>query len=160
MYLIALGVGLCLSYILLSYGLPWFFEGRRGRLGEAAARSVVVIAFVAFAAFFVSFQISDEQLANRMLHALGGGFVGFLVCILATRDNHLGIGRTRVFIASMLIVTGMGVANELIEFFLDTYTSLLFSASRTDTWFDLASNLTGALIAAPLFLPLVPRRKM
>ncbi len=159
MYLIALGLGLCVSYAGLVSVLPWLLEGRPLRLPRVAARSLIVIVFAAFAAFFVSFQIGDEQWANRFLHVFGGGFVGFLVCVLAARDSGLGIGRTRFFVAAALMVTCMGVANELVEFFLDTYTSLLFSASRIDTWLDLASNAIGVCIAAPFFLPLAPRRR-
>jgi len=156
MYLAALVTGLCLSYVVLSYGLPWFFEGRRARLSPNALRSILVIALSASIAFFVSFQIEDIQLANRALHMLGGGFVAFLACVLAARDTGLTIGRLRFFIVATLLVTFMGVANELVEFVLDTYTSLLFSSSRIDTWLDLASNVLGILIAAVCLLSFVP----
>ena len=158
MYLAALAGLLCLSYVALSYGLPWFFEGGRARLGPPAWRSLLTIALFALGAFLVSFHIHDKQLANRFLHVFGGGVAGFLVCFLAARDSALLIGRARFFIVAALVVTAMGVGNELLEFFLQEYTPLLFSSTPIDTWLDLASNTVGIALAALILTPLIPRQ--
>ncbi len=157
MYLAALAASLCLSYFALSYGLTWFFSGERARMSPQAWRSVALIAAFAIGAFLLSFHIHDKQLANRFLHTFGGGVAGFLVCYLVARDSALALGRARFFIVAAAVVTAMGVGNELMEFFLQTYTPLLFSSTPVDTWLDLASNTVGILLAAALFTPLIPR---
>lgn len=108
-------------------------------------------------AYIVSFSIHDKQLSNRVLHAFAGGFTAFAVNFLAARDAKVEIGRMRFFIFAILIVTAMGVGNELIEFFLQKYYHFIFSPTVYDTWLDLFSNLIGTLIAGMVFNPFVKR---
>lgn len=159
MYHLALAAGLCLAYVALAYAFAWFFAGARARLTAAQVlRAIVPIAFVVVTADAVSIAIVDWQLSNRVLHIFGGGFAGFLTCALAARDAGLSIGRLRLIAIAALIVTFMGVANELLEFALQQYAHFRFAAGPLDTWFDLASNTVGIALGAALFTWLVPRR--
>jgi len=159
MYHAMLVVGLCVAYVPLAYGFAWFFEDRRVTLDPwRTLSSIAAIALVATAANVVTLQVSDWQLANRILHTFGGGFAAYLVCVLAARDIGLSIGRLRFFIVATLIVTAIGVANEHVELALQSFAHLRFAASVSDTWLDLASNTAGIVLAAALFTQLVPRR--
>jgi hypothetical protein len=120
---------------------------------------VIIIGVLSIVSYWISFLIPDVQFSNRFLHAFGGGFLGFLVCFLAVKDNNLKIDRFRFFVFSFLIVIALGVANELMEFILQTYTHFIFSPTSTDTWLDLASNLVGIILAAAIFVPFVSRKR-
>jgi hypothetical protein len=161
MYHLALAAGLCVVYAALVYGFAWFFAGPRPRLSAGRAlRAMVPIALVVIVADMVSLSIDDWELANRVLHVFGGGVAGYLACAFAARDAGLAIGRPRFVMAALLLVTLMGVGNELVEFALQRFASLRFAAGPLDTWFDLASNMVGVAIGAALFTPLVPRRAL
>lgn len=159
MYHVLLALALALAYLALAESFSWFFEGRRATLApRAAIRSILLILLVSFAADFASFSISDWQLANRVLHVFGGGFAGCLVAALAARDMGLAIGRVRFAILAALIVTALGMGNELVEFALQRYAHFRFAAGPLDTWFDLASNVAGIALGVLSFAWLVPRR--
>ena len=49
------------------------------------------------------------------------------------------------FLTLYFLVSGLGVGNELLEFFLDQFSAIPFTSSRTDTWFDLTANTCGAV---------------
>ena len=79
MYHAMLVVGLCVAYVPLAYGFAWFFEDRRVTLDPwRTLSSIAAIALVATAANVVTLQVSDWQLANRILHTFGGGFAAYL----------------------------------------------------------------------------------
>ncbi len=59
---------------------------------------------------------------------------------LAAKDSNIVIDRFRFFTLSVLIVTGLGVANEMLEFFLQSQTGLIFTTSINDTRVDLTST--------------------
>jgi glycopeptide antibiotics resistance protein len=92
----------------------------------------------------------------------GGGFLSLLICFLATRNSKTSLSKFQFFIISSLIVSTMGVANEIIEFLLQNYTNLDFTFAQTinDTWLDLISNTIGALLGAILLTPFVRSRKI
>lgn len=156
MYHVAIVLGLCLAYVLLAYGLAWFFE-MPGPV-RLSWRAAALIAAVAIAADAGSSMIRDWQLANRALHIFGGGFVGYLACVLAVRAAGLALGRARVALLCALLVTALGVGNELLELVLQRYFALTFAAGPLDTWLDLASNTIGIALAMLILAPLAPRR--
>lgn len=159
MYLLALTLGMCFSYFILLYLFFAFFKNEQPLFRRESLYSVVLIAFFSILTFIASVIIPDRQLANRFLHAIGGGFLSFLICFLVVRDSKLRLSRFQFFIFSALVVTAMGVANEVLEFFLQNYFHFTFSKTINDTWLDLLSNSVGILIAALLFTPFVGRKK-
>lgn len=158
MYHALLVLGLCLAYALLAYCFAWFFEaGRPVRLSWGAAGAIALFAILSDAG---SATIRDWQLANRALHVFGGGFAAYLACVFAARAAGLTIGRARFFVVAALVVTALGVGNELVELVLQRYFGLTFAAGPLDTWLDLASNTVGIALAALILAPFVPARAL
>lgn len=151
MYLFFLLFAMCSAYFGLTY-LYWaFFEGRLPppfrRRSLYSILGISVFMLLVFMGVYLSPSM-DIGIGNRILHAIGGGFLAYIVCVVAVRDSGLRIRGMRFFIFSFLIVTALGVANEMLEFLLQSYTPLVFSPTVTDTWLDLASNLVGTLLGA------------
>ena len=157
MYLLALTFGLGISYFLLLFLFSFFFENKKPRITKKSFYFVSLLCFLSFVGYNIAFSIHNPALSNRFLHAFGGGFLAFLTCFLAVKENGLSIGKFCFFIFSALIVTAMGVANEIIEYFFQNYTDLglIFAVSINDTWLDLLSNTVGMLIASICFVPFV-----
>jgi len=158
MYLLIITAGLCLTYFVLYFLFSIFFKNSTTVLNSKAMVSVLYIVLGSFLSYVVSTNISNLQLANRVLHALGGGAVGMLICFLVVRDSKLKINRFQFFVFSFLIVMTLGIANETIEYFLQTYAHYIFAPTPTDTWLDLISNLTGALAAGVILTPFVNKK--
>lgn len=159
MYLVAITLSLCISYFALFFISPFFFENRLPKIGLKSLVSVVLIFILSFLGYFIAFNIQDPEIGNRFLHGFGGGFTALLVCFLAVKDSNLQIRKFQFTIFSLLVVTALGVANEILEFFLQNYTGIVFSTSVNDTWLDLISNTVGMLIAVISFTPFVNIKK-
>jgi len=153
LYLIFITLALCAAYVVLLDFFPRFFgqnvvEARRSPLLPL----VYIIVFSAISST-VSFSLPDLEFGNRILHMFGGGFLGFLTCFFAARDSGVHISKFQFFVLSALIVITLGVANELLEFFLQENFGIISAATVTDTWLDLASNTLGILFASIFFVP-------
>jgi hypothetical protein len=158
MYLIAITVFLCIAYFVLVQFFSYFFEHKLAKIPSGAFLSLVIIAVLSFVGHIVSYSIPNPELGNRVLHAFGGGFMAFLTCFLVVKDIKLKISKFQFFILSMLIVTALGVGNELLELLLQTFKVLVFAGHVYDTWYDLVSNTVGSLIAAVCFVPYINYR--
>ena len=159
MYLLALTIGYGLAYVGLCALFPHFFENAFLKPGAISKKSLAYIVAFACVVFVVSAGISDMELSNRVLHVFGGGFLAFFICFLAARDSRVRIRRFQFFLFSFLIVIALGVANEILEFFLQNYFHFGFTRNVNDTWLDLISNVAGALIASLCLLLFVPKSK-
>ncbi|MFZ2252730.1 MAG: hypothetical protein WAW13_00985 [Minisyncoccia bacterium] len=158
MYLVAISVSLCISYFVLFFLIPELFnQERRRRIELSSIKSVVLILLLSFFGYFIAFNISDIELSNRFLHGFGGGFMAFLVCFLVVRDSKVRINKFQFLILSILIVTTLGVANEILEFLLQNFAGFTIAVTINDTWLDLVSNTVGSLLAAACFVPFVDR---
>lgn len=146
MYLALMSVCLCATYLIVYFLAPWIFKQPLPRFGRANVISIAFILIASLIAFGISGLPHDPWWQNRLLHGLGGGSLAFLVCFLAFRDNALPLNRLQFFILGFLIVTALGVANELAEFFGQKYLALSFARTIEDTWLDLASNTIGAVL--------------
>lgn len=155
MYLIAITFSLCVAYTILLFLFPVVCGLKSFGLSAKSIRSLTVIFLLSFIGYAVAFNISDPEMSNRFLHGFGGGFMSYVVCFLAVKDSRIVINRFRFFILSILFVTGLGVVNEILEFFLQNYLGLIFATSINDTWLDLISNTVGLLIAGILLTPFV-----
>lgn len=76
-----------------------------------------------------------------------------IICFLVVRDSGLKIGRFQFFVFSAMIVTALGVGNEILEYYAQTYFGIIAAATVDDTWLDLISNTVGICAAALLLIP-------
>jgi hypothetical protein len=159
MYLLVITLGLGLSYLCLKFVFSWFFLQTDKVSNQRKIFSFGLICFFSLLVYFLVSQIPSVELANRLLHGLGGGFLAFFVCYLVVRDNHFIINKIQFFILSALLVTALGVANEIIEFIMQNYWQFTMAPSINDTWLDLISNSVGLLMAGAIFVPCIDRQK-
>ena len=153
-YAVFIALALCATYFILLSLFPTFFAQKITLPRRSPWFSLsCIIAFLALA-YAISFSIQDPELNNRAVHIFGGGFAGLLTCFFAARDSRVLINKFQFFVFSALIVLALGVANELFEFILQMYGWIISSASFEDTWFDLASNAIGIVLASVCLVPL------
>ena len=138
-------------YCILLQGFNLFFRSGFIPWRNVSFRSIAVLLFTCVAVAILLHFISDTFWNNRFQHALGGGFIAYLVCFLAATDSKVRMSRFQFAILGVLIVTSLGVANEILEFFLQNYLGLLMAASINDTWLDLISNTVGATVGLTIF---------
>lgn len=157
-YLSAITILLCISYFVLAYLFTTFFPKDTTHLPRPPFFSLMIIIFTSIIAFWISFIIPDPALGNRFLHAIGGGFMGFLTCFLVVRDKAYTITQFQFLVFSFLLVTALGVANEILEYVLQIFFGFISNKSLYDTWLDLISNTIGILVAATCFVPFVNKK--
>jgi len=90
--------------------------------------------------------IQDKFWANRVLHAVGGGFNIVLIASLALKDFKIKLPLPQIIIIVFMLATTLGVFNEIIEFFLQQALGWKFATIIEDTWLDLVSNLVGTIL--------------
>ena len=160
MILLIVGAGLCLSYFLVYAVFQIFFPGRMDHPAPIqVVRSILLITLLVTATFLASFLPTDPHLGNRLLHGLGGGLTVFFVCFRVVKDGNFKVNRLQFFILSLLLVTALGVGNEIIELGLQRYLDITMAKNVSDTWFDLVSNTTGAILAGTIITPFVKEGK-
>jgi len=145
--LIPIGTAVCLSYLPLAY-LGTYCFSRPLPPGRAARRSLLYAALIYGAVALFVWLLPSLWWGNRIQHAFGGGFLAYFICYRIALDLALPVDRYTFFIIAVLIVTTLGVGNELMEFVVQTTTGHIFSPDATDTWLDLASNTIGLLLAS------------
>ncbi len=155
MYLTIITFGMCVAYLVFAFAFPKFFKNKFQALSPNWAFSILYIIIFSVAAHYFSLLIPNDELSNRVLHALGGGFAAFFICFLVFRDSKIQLTRFQFFVFSFLVVTALGTANEIIEFFLQNNYHLIFAPNTNDTWQDLISNTVGALAAGICFTPFI-----
>jgi hypothetical protein len=158
MYFFALMISLLFVYFIIGALYSFFFDKKPPVFHSGTARSLTVIVLCALGVYLLTRVIADPWLSNRIQHAIGGGFFTTLVCFLAVRDTRSSIGRFQFFIMTALVVTSLGVLNELAEFFLHMQGRMIMSPDILDTWFDLASNTVGIVAALAILTPFVGKR--
>ncbi len=152
----------CLTYVALYFLLPKFFGQTIPPFGPASWRSMAILLVLSLGTQLLSLLLPCQQdfgIGNRFLHAIGGGFLAFLMYFLAARDSKINIAKFQFFVFGLLFVTSLGVAYELFEFLIQSTTGHIFSPTPIDTWLDLTSNTAGLLLAAAFFVPLYGRKK-
>ncbi len=159
MYIFILNIGLCLLYLVLFYFLPFFFGQKIEKINRKSFFSLFLIILFTFLNYLLISNISNQEICNRILHGLGGGFIAFLAYFLATKDNRVSLNKFQFFVLGTLLVTALGVLNEIVEFFMQNYMNLIMAFSVNDTWLDLISNSVGILIASIIFVPFINNKK-
>ena len=158
MYLAIVAVALCAMYFLLSFALARFFGWEKPDFSLRTLYSLSAILVTAGITLVVMFQIDDREIANRIEHIFGGGFLGFLVCYLVARDAAKKITYFQLFVLGFLTVTALGVGNEILEFVAQEHFGIVLAKDLNDTWLDLVSNMLGTLLAASICIPLFVRK--
>ena len=161
-YVLILIVGFIITYLFMHRVLfPVIFEKPLIKLNRRFFYSSAIIAIITLAnyLFIVHFFDINVGIGNRLLHAVGGGFVGSLLCFLVVKDGRLAINKWQFLIITALIVTALGVANELYEFVLQMYFHHISSATVIDTWQDLTSNTVGIIISLIVLMPFINNKK-
>lgn len=138
------------AYVALSAVSVVFFEQRVFSMRRISAYSIAILAASIVGVFALVALIPDIELGNRFQHAVGGGVLGIVLCYLVFRDQQIKTTRFQFFVWSVLVVTALGVGNELFEFVVQSNTHLVFSDNPFDTWRDMASNTVGIALAAPV----------
>ena len=152
MFLLILTIGIILfRYTLIAslseIGFSFNAESNRSRL--IAGMAIVFPLFIAAVLPLLGVNLNDG-FGNRLLHGLGGGgtIAILLLSILVRSIRPLSFfGKCFLLLA---VVSIAGVANEVLECILDMLGLGVFSADRTDTWYDLISNTIGAFVFVPL----------
>lgn len=157
LYLFFTAIGLGVSYFLLSFVFSRFFSQplTNKSLKKLYPVSIIVILSLIISAISHEMPVGPD---NRFLHALGGGWMMVLVCFLAIKNLQFGISRFQFILVSALTATAFGVANELLEFFLENYFGLIANVSLNDTWLDLLSNTAGITFALLVLTPFCKQR--
>ena len=152
-FLVFITLAMCVIYFILLALFPLFFSQKITTSRKKSFIPLVYIVIFSLLVYVVSFSIQNLDLSDRILHIFGGGFLGFFICFLAAKNSGVRITTFQFFLFSVLTVTTLGVANELLEFFLQTYFGYISAATVTDTWLDLASNTVGIILASICFVP-------
>lgn len=151
-YLFFISLSLGASYFFLSLVFSKLFSQP---LPDRSLNKLYPFSIIMFLSLAIS-AVTHEMptgIDNRLLHALGGGFLVILVCFLALKNLQSGISRFQFIVISALTATAFGVANELLEFFLQYYFDLVANAGLNDTWLDLLSNTIGIIVALFILTP-------
>jgi uncharacterized membrane protein YjdF len=157
-YLFAITLGLVVTYLVLLNFLPTFFGKPRHGIHWGSYKSMIGIMLLSFVGYWITTHIDDSELANRFLHAYGGGFVAFFMCFCAVRDAHRGISRLQLATFAFLMVGMLGIINEIAEYILHAYGHLVFVEDIFDTSLDLIANTVGSIVALVLLTPLHNRK--
>ena len=152
MFLLILTIGIILfRYTLIAslseIGFSFNTESNRSRI--IAGIAILFPLFIGGVLPLLGINV-DDGLGNRLLHGLGGGgtVAILLTSVLVRSTRPLSfLGKCFLLLA---VVSIAGVANEVLECTLDMLGLGIFSADRTDTWYDLISNTIGAFVFVPL----------
>lgn len=140
-----------ITYCVLYLALLWIISEKWPNFTPRSIYSLVLLAALNVLLFALYLFIPSEFWGNRIQHAIGGGMLAFFMFWLVIRDTQTHLTRLQFFTLGFLVVTALGVANELLEFVAQHYTSIIFAGSIYDTWWDLLSNTAGACVGGLLF---------
>lgn len=158
-YLSIVMLGLIVLYFGYAWLLPKLGFNQSQLPGFKSASSIIIFAIFSAIIFYLSFVIPNPIVANRLLHSIGGGFAGILVCFLSVKDYGLQMNRLQFFILSALTITALGVGNEIFECILQNYLGYISAETINDTWLDLISNTGGIILALAIFTPFIGKKK-
>lgn len=148
LYLVLITVGMIVVYSVLYVLFQKLFTTKYRGFSRASIVSICTLTILSVLAYYISFNFfSDPVLGNRFLHAFGGGFVLFLVINAALEDAKIRLGRLVLFVVGFMIVTLLGLFNEVLEAFLQQHVDFVFAPNLTDTLLDLVSNTIGFVVA-------------
>ena len=163
LYLSLITLGICVEYIGMFHLFPYLFSQKTYSLGKENGKSIVYIVGISLLSYLIYYLIPDGEFENRVLHGLSGGFVSIVACFFAAKDLQMfqgfSVNRVQYFVLSFLVVMFLGIVNEIAECFLQNIFGFIAAATINDTWFDLISNLIGAVTAISITIPFIQAKK-
>jgi hypothetical protein len=147
-----------LTYLIFLVLFPLFLTNVKGSIKNATKTSLLLILLGGIIAHIIGFTIPGE-LGNRLLHLLGGGVLASYLCYRVIVDTKVSITKFQFFSLTVLIVTALGVANEMAEFVLQESSILISTTSINDIWLDLIMNTAGTILATLILTAKVNNRK-
>lgn len=93
--------------------------------------------------------LTDESV-TLVQHFVGGGFISALYFIYFTHVLKIKQPQPVMIGLLYLVTSGLGVANELLEFLATKLQ--LYSLDSSDVWWDLTANTAGAITLYILFI--------
>ena len=157
MYLNFLTLGFVVSYFILAFVFSLFFEKQTKPGLKKVISSLVSILVLSLVTQYIASVIPNPDIANRFLHSVAGGVLALFVCFIVVRDFNFKINKIQFFIFAILLVTALGVVNELAEFICHHFFGQIMADSIEDTWLDLVSNTAGALVSAFILVPFIKK---
>lgn len=127
--------------------LPLFFGQPIPRPTRSSVYSVVLLIIAIEVAFYLVDAFLLPPLSNRVLHMVGGGMLAYFLYYCVMNDLKISVPRVQFFMLGFMVVTTLGVANELLELVLHVTRLRVFPIIDIDTWLDLANNTSGAIVA-------------
>ncbi len=155
MYLRGLSLIYAFAYLILLYGIPAFFGVRLPKIRLRSAISIIGIITLFYIVVAICLLIQDDEISNRVLHAVGGGSLMTFIFFLATKDSGTKISKFQFLILAICAATLFGVANEILEFLLQNEFGFKFAKTINDTWLDLISNTVGTIAASLVLVPFI-----
>lgn len=149
----------CTAYLFLHFFFPLFFHGHTTSFRKSSFLFLGLVILGYAVVWYITSQIVDVNVSNRILHIFGGGFLAFFMCFLISIDTKIRVDRFRLFTFILFVVLSLGVANEMMEYVLGLYTPLTFADTADDTRLDLISNCVGAVLAIIMLIPFSKKQK-
>ncbi|MDP2090812.1 MAG: hypothetical protein Q8K30_04410 [Candidatus Gracilibacteria bacterium] len=156
MYLLLLIPAYVVVYFLIIWWFQIFFD-----IKEKAAYNwnhVLIILGIYFLVIYGISFIDNHEIANRIQHAMGGGFLMVILTyfsILASKEN---INKFQFIFLAFFIATTFGVFNELAESVFQNTLNIQFAPNINDTWFDLWANSIGAVLGIIIFINFISKK--
>jgi len=145
-------LGLCAGYGVLLFVVPVLLGNPIPPVRSVRTNSLWIIPASAIVVGVLVALIPDPFWQNRALHTLGGGVLASIACFAAFKDSAVRASSFQFFVLTVLIVTALGVANELLEFVVQNYAGFVMADSINDTWLDLLSNTVGTVGASSVLV--------
>lgn len=161
LYTFFITIAMCVFYFAIYWTHHHFWPNHKTSLDRRSFWAVLGIFIASNLISLFALTTDHVEFGNRILHAVGGGVLGYLAWFLAVRNFNLPLGRLSGFVIGFMLITTLGVANEIAEFILQEYFHYgIFALSDIDAWLDLTSNTIGILCATLVVLPLWPKKQL
>jgi hypothetical protein len=148
LYLVAIAIGMLTLYILCYFVSQKLFKRSQCKLTKQSIISLLLILIFSVCVYFVSYHlITNKVLGNRFLHIFGGGFTLFIVVFLALKDAKIKLKSWVVLLIGFMVVTLLGLFNEVLEILIQKNIGFTLATSLDDTLLDLLSNNIGLVLA-------------
>ncbi len=146
-------------FFILPFGLlAWpfmlrFFVDRSRQTQYTFHQRDALFGILLFMTFVGSFFLPDIGISTETTtfqqHAVGGGMTVFLAYLHARQLINWRLYWWQEVLAMYATISAIGVANELLEFFITK--SGLGYIDSSDVWWDLLANTSGMCIAAAVY---------
>jgi hypothetical protein len=141
--------------VLVYIGLPMILE----RAGKTKLKQQTILKLAAvtfFVSLFLPSPLIHGQNTNFVTHVVGGGIFSGLLWLYLKRNYNWNSSWIIELFSLYLLVCGLGVANELMEFAMNGIG--LVHIPGNDTWWDLFANTLGAALFWTVYKLFIAKR--